>query len=95
MKKYEENVNNYFEDKSNCIYYVAETATIKSIYKSMRKAWGREVTNLCPMFCDFPKFSADKSVYAICVDVEEGYFQIVNSDTIMLMILENTIEEVK
>lgn len=93
MKKYYK--NKYDEYESIYIYYVGRTDEIKAVYNSMLRAYGKEVSDLCPMFCDRPQFSAWNSVYAICVNVEEKYFQIVNSDTIMLMIIEGSIEEVK
>lgn len=92
IKKYKSVTNRYFK-KEEHLYFVGETDEIKAVYNSMLRAYGKEVSNLCPMFCDRPRFSAWKSVHAICVNVTTGYFQVVSSDTIMLLIVQGDIKE--
>lgn len=72
-------------------YYVGETADIKAMYKSILR---NRTSNLRPMFCDFPKFSDNKSIYALCIDEFAGWVSIVNSDTMLAMIISNEVYEV-
>lgn len=65
-------------------YYVGETANIKSLYKSICR---NKATNLRPMFCGFPKFSENKSIYALCID-DKGYVTIINSDTMLAILID-------
>ena len=73
------------------IYVVGETADIKAIFGSIARA---KETNLVPLYSEHPKFST-KQIYAICIDSIENWFYIVDSDTIMSMIIYNELAEYK
>ena len=74
--------------ENNNIYYVGETADIKAMYKSIRRKLEKDMSmSLELLFVDFPKFNPNKSVYALCVD-ERGYITVVNSDTMMSIIVD-------
>ena len=72
-------------------FYVGATADIKALYKSIRR---NKATRLYPMFCDSPKFSDNKMVYALCVNYDTGYIFVVNSDTMLSMIVDGIVKEV-
>jgi hypothetical protein len=93
FKHYLETVyNEYSGEYVYLDYYVGATSDIKALYKSILRS---RTTNLMPAFCDFPKFSENKSVYALCID-GEGYVTIVNSDTMLGILInpEYIVEEV-
>lgn len=71
-------------------YYVGETADIKALYKSIRR---NKWTNLVPLFVESPKFSENKSVYALCIE-NDKYVSVVNSDTMLHMIITGEVERV-
>ena len=77
----------YYDIETNEIYYVGATSDIKAWYKSMRRNG-----SLCPLFGEDPKFSEEKSVYALCIN-DDGYFTVVNSDTMLYLIINNLVEE--
>lgn len=77
--------------RNNSIYYVGTTEDIKALYKSIKRS---ETTDLIPMFCEQPKFNMNKNIYALCID-ENQYFYIVSSDTMLRLIIEEDIKEVK
>ena len=66
-------------------FYVGATADIKALYKSIRR---NKSTLLCPWHIDMPKFSDKKNIYALCID-EENYIHIVNSDTMLSILINN------
>ena len=82
----------YESINSNSMYYVGATINIKAIYKSIARCKSSN-TSLAPAYCDAPVFSSRKSVYGLAVNYDENTFQIVNSDTIMSMILHGDINE--
>lgn len=73
-------------------YYVMGTQDAKVTYKAIVRAWNKENTLLSPLFCDFPVLNPAKEIYAICVDCA-GYVTIVNSDTMLSMIVNNVVSE--
>ena len=82
MKKY--------EDIESCeVYYVGQASDIKAMYKAIRR---NKVVNLYPMFCKCPKFAENKSIYALCIN-EDGFFTIVNSDTMLKLIINELVKE--
>ena len=84
MKKYEGWFDNG-RDIEYTEYFVAHKDDIKAIYKSIRR---NEMTNLCPLFCDFPIFSEYKEVYVLCI--EDGYFfTVMNCDNFMRLMLNH------
>ena len=85
IKKYVE--TRYYCNEVYREYYVGETADIKAMYKSIAR---NKITGLCPEFEGSPKFSDKKSVYALCID-EFNYFSVVNSDTMLSILLDNNI----
>lgn len=95
MKKFLETVKVWIdEDESIEVYkeyYVGATSNIKALYKSIRR---NRHTNLCQKYCDTPKFSESKSMYALCID-ELGFVTVINSDTMLSMIIDGLVQEVK
>ena len=76
------------------LYYVGHTADIKTLYKVIRRASNKGNTCMYPMFCDFPAFSPNKEVYALCVDTENDWnVTIINSDTMLSMIVDGIAKE--
>ena len=82
-------VKKYKDVETDELYYVGATSDIKAIYKSIRR---NKCTNLCPMFCESPKFSELKTTYALCIS--DNYITIINSDTMLSMIIDELVEEV-
>lgn len=80
-----------FIDRSENIYIVADTMEIKAIFGSIVRA---KKTNLVALYSEHPKFN-DKQIYAICIDTIANWVYIVNSDTIMSMIVHNELSEYK
>lgn len=76
-------IKNFFNTVEGDIYYVGSTADIKAMYKSIAR---NQNTDIRPLFCEAPKFSESRLVYAICID-KDGWMTVVNSDTMMLLIL--------
>ncbi|MCM1327305.1 MAG: hypothetical protein NC249_11860, partial [Lachnoclostridium sp.] len=79
-----EEAYNLSEGTDDCVYYVGATADIKAMYKSIAR---NKNTEISPMFCDAPKFSEQKQVYALCID-KDNWLTVVNSDTMLSLILE-------
>lgn len=85
IKKYytSQEVYNEFEGAEDSIYYVGSTADIKAMYKSIAR---NQNTDIRPYFCDAPKFSESRQIYALCID-KDGWMTVVNSDTMLSLIL--------
>lgn len=76
-------------------YYVGKTSDIKALYKAIRRASNKGNTCMYPMFCDFPVFSPNKEIYALCVDTEEGWaVNVLNSDTMLALIVGGFVREI-
>lgn len=84
MKKYVDEYEN--------VYIVGETTEIKAIFGSIARA---KETNLVALYSDHPKFNKEKQVYAICFLSFTKWFYVLNSDTIMSMIVHNELTEYK
>lgn len=87
MKHYYESIPEdygFCHERNYREYYVGKTADIKAMYKSIAR---NKSTDMCPLFCDFPKFSEYRQVYALCID-ENNYITIINSDTMLAILLE-------
>lgn len=79
-----------YQDNDNMQeFYVGKTSDIKALYKAIRR---NKSTNLYPLFCDTPKFSESKLIYALCID-EDGGISIANSDTMMYLICMGEVVE--
>lgn len=85
FKKYitSEEVYNLTEGTEDSMYYVGSTANIKAMYKSIARNRNTEIS---PMFCEAPKFSESRQVYALCID-KDNWMTVVNSDTMLSLIL--------
>jgi hypothetical protein len=73
----------------NFTIITGEAAEIKSVYRSICKAAGRGVTELFPIFSDFPKFNSMK-IYGIVIDSGKSHsreFQVVSADTVLRFML--------
>lgn len=77
------------------LYYVGHTADIKTLYKAIRRASNKGNTNMFSMFCNFPVFSPNKEIYALCVDTEEDWsVTVLNSDTMLALIVGGFVKEI-
>lgn len=74
-------------------YFVGATSDIKTLYKAIRRASYKGSTNYWHYDMDTPKFSSYKSVYALCID-SDGSFHILNSDTMLALIVGGVVTEV-
>lgn len=75
-------------------YYVGHTSDIKALYKAIRRASEKGNTCMYPLFCDFPIFSSNKEIYALCVDTENYWnVTVLNSDTMLSMIIDGVAKE--
>lgn len=79
-------------DSNENIYLVGETTEVKAIFGSITRA---KETNLVALYSENPKFNKDKAVYAICIDTIANWFYLVNSDTIMSMLIHDELVEYK
>lgn len=84
-------IKKYFftEEEDYDILYVGRKADIKALYKSMARH--AMVTDIIPMDRDV-FYSKFKSMYGLMV-TSDGYFQIVNSDTILAFLFDGLIVE--
>lgn len=82
----------FFDAKTREEYYVGATADIKAMYKSIARN-NFKGTNLYPLFGEPARFSENKSVYALCINTDENYITIVNSDTMMYLICMGEVVE--
>ena len=73
-------------------YYVGTTTEIKTLYKSIIKSSAKGNCNLCPGFCDFPRFSPSREIYALSIDCD-GYVTVLNSDTMLSLIVSGYVRE--
>ena len=74
------------------VYYVGSTLDIKALFKSIRR---NRSTNLYPLFSETPKFSENKNIYALCVNYDDNFITVVNSDTMLSMIIDDLVQEMK
>ena len=90
IKKYRTSDREYnlSEGEVDSTYYVGATLDIKAIYKSIAR---NKNTDIFPLFVEKPIF-ADRYIYGICIDKDYA-MTVVNSDTILAMILEGDIVE--
>lgn len=84
MRKYVEKDNIYSE------FFVGKTEEIRAIYKSIAR---NKNTRITPAFPEFPRFSENKQVYVIHVDMI-GWMTLLTSDDFALMLLEGKLTEV-
>lgn len=75
------------EGVDDSIYYVGTTADIKAMYKSIARNLN---TDIKPYFCESPKFSESRQVYALCID-KDGWMIIINSDTMLSFIISGEV----
>lgn len=76
-------------------YYVGHTSDIKALYKAICRASRKGNTFMYPFFCDFPVFSPNKEIYALCVDTGNDWnVTIINSDTMLSMIVDGFVKEI-
>lgn len=83
IKKYYTSSEVYEESGLDSAYYIGGTADIKAMYKSIAR---NRNCGIYPQYCDSPKFSEKKSIYALCIDAD-GRMAVVNSDTFIAMLL--------
>ena len=69
------------------ILYVGEAQEVKTVYRSMLKAWLRGATNFSNAYCDFPKFNYSRC-YGLLINETEMTFHVVSSDTALRMIAD-------
>lgn len=79
-------------DKEENIFIVGDTMEIKAIFGSIVRA---KETDLVALYSEHPRFNTDKQIYAICIEPVAKWFYIVNSDSIMSMIVHNELSEYK
>ena len=74
------------QDIYSYTYIIGETEDIKAIYKSIC----RNSKKIKSTFEEFPKFSEDRNIYAICIEEAKwGYYMyLLNSDTMLEALLE-------
>lgn len=84
-----------FEDAENNLYIVGATDDIKATYKAIcrHNTWDCWATRIEPKFLEFPTFSDNKLVYALCID-EDYEMTVVNSDTLLSLIIDGVIKGV-
>lgn len=82
----------YFDSCTESTYLVGEATEIKALYKSITRAAKNGNTGLCPRFLDFPVFNENRRIYALCVDFA-GYVTVINSDTMLSLILSGDVSE--
>lgn len=76
-------------------YYVGATSDIKTLYKAICRASRKGNTYMFPLFCDFPAFSPNKEIYALCVDTENDWnVTVINSDTMLSLIVDGVVREI-
>ena len=79
------------ETAENITIIVGEVAEIKSVFRSMCKAWERGRIKISPMLSapreleQFPKFRVGK-LYGILVDTDG--FSVINSDTVLRIMVD-------
>ena len=78
MREYVEKDNIYSE------FFVGKTEEIRAIYKSIAR---NKNTRITPAFSEFPRFSENKQVYVIHVDMI-GRMTLLTSDDFTLMLLK-------
>lgn len=86
IKKYQTSDEEYknSEGEDDSVYYVGSKEDIKAMYKSIAR---NRNTDIKPYFCDFPKFSDSRNIYALCID-KNNWMTVVNSDTMLLFIVK-------
>lgn len=84
MKKYE--YSEYFDGMDyESTFYIGEASEIKSLYKALLR---NEHHNLIPTFINFPIFNENK-YYALEINHNINRFSIVNSDTMLRLIVKD------
>ena len=73
--------NGYYHEE----YILGSANFIERLYRRMMKRFERELSSVAPAFNSFPKFAPYK-LYAICI--EDGYFEVINSDTFLRIAME-------
>lgn len=87
MKKYE-TYNETMEVLETL--YIGYADDIKATYKSIVRAFNKYNTNLCPIFCNTPRFV--KSMYGLIVNEKSNSFYVVNSDTALRLLYEEILK---
>lgn len=73
------------DEENTYTLFVGEAQEVKAVYRSMYKAWNRNVTNYYNAFCGFPKFNGEKC-YGLLINDTEMHFHVVSSDTALRLI---------
>jgi hypothetical protein len=87
LKREVDNMKQYLlsDEENTYTLFVGEAQEVKAAYRSMRKAWINDVSNLCPSHCDFPKFNYSRC-YGLFINDTEMTFHVISSDTALRMI---------
>lgn len=72
MKKFE-----FVNEEEASVFYIGTAPEIKTLYKSLVRAWKKWQTDLFPLFEDFPQFNPFR-LYGLKI-VEESEFEPVGS----------------
>ena len=71
---------------------IGTASEIRPVYKAIVRAFQHGCrTTLVPIFCKFPTF-VDGRYYGISID-DDGYFQIVNDDTLVSMFMDGVLSK--
>lgn len=73
------------------LFFVGEKADIKTLFKAFRRTYRKGNTNFWPGAK--PKFSPEKSVYALCI-TSDGGVSVLDSDTMLALMLDCVVKEV-
>ena len=83
----------YVNISENSIIYMGLTSDIKTMYKSIVRAYHKYATDLIPLFSE-TKFSKTRMTYGIVID-DDNLFYVISSDIFTAMLLDGDLVEVK
>lgn len=83
----------YINISDNSIIYMGRMTDIKTMYKSIVRAYHKYATDLIPLFSE-TKFSKTRMTYGIVID-EDSFFYPISSDTFTAMLLAGELVEVE
>ena len=81
----------FINPENGDLYIVGATADIKAIYKSIARNYNTEIT---PYYNERPIFSSNKQMYAVCIFAEFN-MTVINSDTMLAILMDGGLKEVK
>lgn len=84
-------IRKFINPENGELYIVGATSDIKAIYKSIARNYNTEIT---PYYNGSPIFAANKQIYAICI-TENSWMTVINSDTMLAILMDGGLKEVK